>query len=73
MCYTTRMSTTHTNEETPRTCATCGAEIHEDSPGCYDCAEAYGVGRATDDEKPYATGYEADEEYEQYWDQHAEG
>ena len=58
--------------ETPRPCATCGAEILPDSPGCYDCAEAFGVGRATD-EKPYATGYEGDEEYEQYWDQHGEG
>ena len=77
MCYTTRMSTTHNNEETPRTCATCGAEIHPDSPGCYDCAEAYGVGRATDDEwapedpgidGDHPTGYEADDERPYGWD-----
>lgn len=64
MCYTTRMSTTHNNEETPRTCTVCGVEIHPDSPGCYDCAEALGVGRATD----YATGYEADDERPYGWD-----
>ena len=36
-----------TNDETPRTCATCGAEIQESAPGfyecCSECAEEFGV------------------------------
>lgn len=56
------MCTTCNSEETPRTCLTCGVEIRESAPGlyecCYECAEEFGVRKATD----YATGYEADDE-----------
>lgn len=53
MCYHTGMCQSTTNPaETPRTCATCGVEIRESAPGCYeccyDCAEEFGVGKATD-------------------------
>lgn len=59
------MPNSTTNEETPRTCATCGAEIHPDLPGCCDdewAPEDPGI----DGDHP--TGYEADDERPYGWD-----
>ena len=65
MCYTTRMSTTHNNEETTRPeprCPRCGNS--EDAPNshdlCENCVEAM--------EDDYPTGYEADDERPYGWD-----
>ena len=80
MCYTTRMSTTHNNEETPRPepkPATGWRENRWEIAGYGDAPEGNETPEWIYDEEPgempYATGYEADEEYEQYWDQHSEG
>jgi len=61
VCYTTRMDSTTNNEETTRP---------EPKPaGSRENRwEIAGYG-----EPEEATGYEADEEYALYWDQHAEG
>jgi hypothetical protein len=74
VCYHTSMSTTHNNEETPRTCTVCGGdEITQGMCGDCGCVEtgpepdfdAYSDGMG--DFEP-ATGYETDEERPYGWD-----